>query len=163
MQIPDLTDRDIWPDDDLDQLRIAVATEQERRYLIDTVPAQVATLQRAEEDARGIAPPADDEPWDASATYRRGARVTEGGIGYTSIVPYNRAWQPSLTTGHAWVRDAPEPEEPGGITPWAIGVAYEPGDQVMHDGQTWEAKIAHTSHDGWKPSAGTHAVWTPVP
>lgn len=144
----------------LNQLRIDVATEQERRYLLYSAPAQVAAIQRAEEDARGITPPADDEPWDASATYRRGARVTEDGISYTSLVSYNRAWKPSQTTGHAWVRDAPEPDEPGGIAPWAIGVAYEPGDRVTHDGQTWEAKISHTSHYDWRPGPATHAVWT---
>ena len=159
----DLTDRDTWTDDDLYQLQAAVFTEQERRYLLDTAPDQVAAIQQAHETAQGITPPTDGAEWDAATTYRRGARVTEGGVGYTSLVPYNRAWKPSQTTGHAWVRDAPEPDEPGGIAPWASGVAYTPGDQVTHDGQTWEAKIAHTSHDGWKPSAATHAVWTLIP
>ena len=163
MQIPDLTDRDTWPDDDLDQLRIAVLTERERRYTLDSAPEQVAIIQQAEEEARGITPPADGAEWDASATYRRGTRVTEDGISYTSLVPYNRAWRPSQTTGHAWVRDAPEPEEPGGVAPWAIGVAYQPGDRVTHDDQEWEAKIAHTSHDGWKPSPDAHVVWTLIP
>ena len=125
-----------------------------------TAPDQVAAIQQAHETAQGIEPPTDGSAWSPDTTYRRGARVTEDGIGYTSLVPYNRAWRPSQTTGHAWVRDTPEPEEPGGVAPWASGVAYQPGDQVTHDGQTWEAKIAHTSHDGWKPSAHTHAVWT---
>lgn len=156
---PDLTDRDTWTDDDLDQLRIAVLTEQERRYLLDTAPDRVADIQQAHEAAQGIDPPDDGSAWSPDVTYRRGTRVTEDGISYTSLVPYNRAWRPSQTVGHAWVRDAPEPDEPGGIAPWASGVAYEPGDQVTHDGQTWEAKIAHTSHDDWKPSAHTHAVW----
>ena len=34
------------------------------------------------------------------------------------------------------------------------------GDQRTHGGRVWTAKLAHTTHEGWAPSAATHAVWT---
>lgn len=45
--IPDLTDADTWADDDLDHLRVAVATEQERRTRVTAAPAQLADLTRS--------------------------------------------------------------------------------------------------------------------
>ena len=45
--IPDLTDAETWPDADLDALRVAVATEQERRTRIAAAPAQLADLTRS--------------------------------------------------------------------------------------------------------------------
>ena len=45
--IPDLTDAETWPDADLDRLRVAVATEQERRARVTAAPAQLADLTRS--------------------------------------------------------------------------------------------------------------------
>ena len=45
--IPDLTDAETWPDDDLDALRVHVLTEQERRTRVDAAPTQVAALVRS--------------------------------------------------------------------------------------------------------------------
>jgi len=45
--LPDLTDADAWTDDDLDALRVAVATEQERRTRVTAAPAQLADLTRS--------------------------------------------------------------------------------------------------------------------
>ena len=47
MALPALTDRDTWTDDDLDALRIAVATEQERRTRVAAAPMQLADLTRS--------------------------------------------------------------------------------------------------------------------
>lgn len=56
--IPDLTDRDEWPDEQLSQLRIAVLTEQERRNLLDTAEQQITDEQKrqiaAAMKARGL-------------------------------------------------------------------------------------------------------------
>lgn len=43
---------------------------------------------------------------------------------------------------------------------WAVGQQVEVGDQRTHGGRVWTAKLAHTTHAGWAPSAATHAVWT---
>ncbi|OOE06999.1 hypothetical protein [Fictibacillus arsenicus] len=45
--LPDLTNAETWPDDDLDNLRVAVAVEQERRTRVATAPAQLADLTRS--------------------------------------------------------------------------------------------------------------------
>ena len=45
--IPDLTDAETWADDDLDALRSAVATEQERRARVTAAPTQLADLTRS--------------------------------------------------------------------------------------------------------------------
>ena len=45
--IPDLTDAETWPGADLDRLRVAVATEQERRARVAAAPAQLADLTRS--------------------------------------------------------------------------------------------------------------------
>lgn len=45
--IPDLTDAETWTDADLDDLRVAVATEQERRARVAAAPAQLADLTRS--------------------------------------------------------------------------------------------------------------------
>ena len=45
--IPDLTNVETWQDADLDDLRVAVATEQERRARVAAAPAQLADLTRS--------------------------------------------------------------------------------------------------------------------
>lgn len=45
--IPDLTNADTWTDEDLDQLRVAVVTEQERRNRVTATPMQLADLTRS--------------------------------------------------------------------------------------------------------------------
>ena len=45
--IPDLTDAETWADDDLDALRSAVLTEQERRTRVTAAPMQLADLTRS--------------------------------------------------------------------------------------------------------------------
>lgn len=44
--IPDLTDAETWPDDDLDALRVAALAEQERRARVTAAPMQLADLTR---------------------------------------------------------------------------------------------------------------------
>ena len=45
--LPDLTNTTTWADADLDALRVAVATEQERRTRVTAAPAQLADLTRS--------------------------------------------------------------------------------------------------------------------
>ena len=45
--IPNLSDREEWTDRDLNELRIAILTEQERRITQDDSPTQLADLTRA--------------------------------------------------------------------------------------------------------------------
>lgn len=45
--LPDLTNTETWTDADLDRLRVAVLTEQERRTRVTAAPAQLADLTRS--------------------------------------------------------------------------------------------------------------------
>ena len=45
--LPDLTDTTTWADVDLDRLRAAVLTEQERRARVTAAPMQLADLTRS--------------------------------------------------------------------------------------------------------------------
>ena len=45
--IPDLTNAETWTDEDLDHLRVAVVTEQERRTRVTAAPMQLADLTRS--------------------------------------------------------------------------------------------------------------------
>ena len=45
--LPDLTDAETWTDADLDRLRVAVLTEQERRTRVAAAPGQLADITRS--------------------------------------------------------------------------------------------------------------------
>ena len=45
--LPDLTNTTTWADEDLDRLRVAVLTEQERRTRVTAAPMQLADLTRS--------------------------------------------------------------------------------------------------------------------
>ncbi|MDO5676493.1 MAG: hypothetical protein Q4G35_03180 [Propionibacteriaceae bacterium] len=154
--IPDLTDRDTWPDPYLDELRVAVLIEQERRRVLDTAPQQAEDLATRYDNATRRQ---DGDPWTdrGHLGYPGGAVVTHDGETWTSKASYN-TWEPGTDGGHAWTRQAPAPDEDG-PAPWGEAIAYQVGDLVTHDGTTWRCKRAHTSHSGWAPSAATHAVW----
>ena len=96
MQIPDLTDRDQWTDDDLDALRIAVLTEQERRALIASALAQAVALADSYAAAIGRQ---DGDPWQkptgAHDAYRKGAIATHDGKTWESLIAFN-AYEPGL-------------------------------------------------------------------
>ena len=54
----------------------------------------------------------------------------------------------------------PEPEPEPGVLAWAVGQTVTVGDKRTHNGRVWTAKLSHTTHAGWPPSAAPHAVWT---
>ena len=155
-------------DEDLDALRVAVLTEQERRATLANAPAQVEQISRAWADASGRH---DGDPWQQPA----------GGhdVWATDSVcqwPADTWWQATSpaahepgTTGAPWVRVWPDgaggwtrttPAETGPL-PWAVGINAIAGETIVsHAGRLWSAKVTHNTHAGWEPSAATHAVWT---
>jgi chitinase len=52
---------------------------------------------------------------------------------------------------------------------WQSGVNYKLNDVVTYEGSRYKCILSHTSHEAWKPSIFTHAVWqtsgssTPTP
>ena len=162
MEIPTLTDRDQWTDADLDALRIAVLTEQERRRTIATAPTQAETLATAYTAAIADQP-ADD--WDAitAATDRvgPGQRVVVAGVEYRNK---SGAWLP-VSAGpeqdpHAiwWERVTPIEPTPT-VAPWSATATYKPGDRCTRGGRLYECIVGHgAAYAGtWGPPAA--GVW----
>lgn len=162
---PDLTDRETWTDDDLDRLRAAVLTEQERRYTLAAAPAQAeqaAVRYHAAVEA-ALPPLAEGEhrPWaqptGAHDAYPRGAVVAHGGRVWESRHPAN-VWAPGSTGAAALWKDvtatatAPAPAPTGPA--WdGNGKAYKVGDIVTYKGVAYRVIQAHTSQSGWTPDA----------
>lgn len=51
------------------------------------------------------------------------------------------------------------PSSDSGHKAWAVGLSVKTGEEYSHDGHLWRAKLNHTTHAGWIPSAATYAVW----
>ena len=51
------------------------------------------------------------------------------------------------------------PSSDSGYKAWAVGLSVKTGEEYAHDGHLWRAKLNHTTHAGWIPSAATYAVW----
>lgn len=154
------------------QLRGDVEADIARRTVLNTAEEQAQELSEAWYQASGRKP---GDPWSqprgAHDAYPPGAVVTDKGQAYRNDHPGPNGWKPG-DVGASWTPVWPDgeggwtttpPAEPdGGPAAWMAGVAYKPGNRVTHDGKVWECLLAHTSHDGWKPSAHTHAVWKPI-
>ena len=152
--IPNLTDRGEWPDDQLNQLRIAVLTEQERRNLLDTAEQQITALNTAYLRAQGIL---DGRPWVQPVTvgYAKGSTVTHDGRLWRSVIDGN-VWEPGApgVDERIWVDEGPaDGSDPEPITApdWAADTAYAAGDVVTYNGVLYEVLQAHTSAVDWLP------------
>lgn len=71
----------------------------------------------------------------------------------------NNVWEPGQA---GWTEKGQEPAPEPVVTAWAIGQVVAVGDLRTHSGKTWKAKVAHTTHAGWEPSAAAWAVWDEV-
>ena len=117
------------------------------------------------------AAPPDDVPTmaDYGGRWPQQTLLSDGGKVWRNItsVPLTKAPSDFPRGGVAWIghlfvehaaqsQPGPEPE----VIAWAVGQNVAKGDKRTHAGRLWLAKIAHTTHAGWKPSAAAHAVWT---
>lgn len=57
------------------------------------------------------------------------------------------------STSETYSGDVPSHKE------WAVNLTVRTGEEYSHDGHLWRAKLDHTTHEGWMPSAATYAVW----
>ena len=144
MQIPTLTDRDQWTDDDLDALRIAVLTEQERRQTLDTAASQAEQINQRYVAAIGRA---DGDPWTqpvgAHDAYRTEATVTHGGKTWESQIPAN-VLEPGVSGWREVATEDPDTGDPGVpdfVQPTGAHDAYQIGDCVRFDGKVYESKV----------------------
>ena len=143
-------------DEDLDALRVAVLTEQERRHLIADAPAQQKAV--ADRYAAAVAAAAPT-PW-ASLGDRvgPGQRVIWNGNTWRNT---SGAWLPTTATPATWPQGwAQETGLPPTITAWAAGQAVKVGDLRSASGVTYRCLQAHTTQTGWEPSK-VPALWTP--
>src|SRR5574343_1456722 len=115
-------------------------------------------------------PPADVPTMaDYAGIWPAGQLLSDGGKVWRNATTVPLTAAPSDFPGtpsqwtHLFVEVAgdtePEPEPEPGVLAWAVGQQVEVGDKRTHGGRVWTAKLAHTTHAGWPPSAATHAVW----
>lgn len=170
---PDLTDAETWTDDDLDALRAAVLTEQERRYVLATAPDRAEQTARQYRDAVEAAlPPLGEgehrawvQPLGGHDAYPRGAVVAHKGRVWESRNPAN-VWEPGGPGVPAglWkdvTANAPEPEPVPSAPPFKAGEVVKPGDLRTYQGSVYAVIQGHTTADHWPPPA-VPALWKKV-
>lgn len=168
--LPDLTNAETWPDADLDALRVAVATEQERRYVLATAPDRAEqTAQQYHAAVEAALPPLAEgqhRPWvqplGAHDAYPLGAVVAHGGKVWESRHPAN-VWTPGgagVPSG-LWAdvtKNAPAPAPAPSAPAWRAGEAVKAGDRRTHGGTVYAVIQPHTTQTGWEPPA-VPALW----
>ena len=142
-------------DDDLDNLRVEVLIEQERRQTLANGPSQADDLARRYLTATGAK---DGDPWTqpqgAHDAHPEGWTVTHNGKTWISLIPAN-VWEPG-TSGWREVTDDEAPAE--WVQPSGAHDAYQTGDRVTFDGDVWESVI---DDNVWSPPANP-AGWTKI-
>lgn len=138
----------------------------------------VETEEQAKEDAAKV-PEWQDPGTDHSKMYHFGDVVRFEGKLVRSTHQGLNSWEPGTLgfDGRIWeVIDTPETEtetpetgEPStsetnsddvpSHKEWAVNLTVRTGEEYSHDGHLWRAKLDHTTHEGWMPSAATYAVW----
>lgn len=142
---PDLTDRDTWTDDDLDHLRVAVLTEQERRVTIDTAASQAEQINERYVGAIGRQDGDDwTQPLGAHDAYRMDAVVAHSGKTWESTTP-NNVWEPGVS---GW-REKVAEGYPAWVQPTGGHDAYNNGNRVSFEGTNYESRIDGNT---WSPA-----------
>lgn len=168
--LPDLTDTTNWADVDLDRLRAAVLTEQERRYVLATAEARAEQTSRQYHEAVEAAlPPLEEgehrawaQPLGGHDAYPRGAVVAHKGRVWESRNPAN-VWEPGGTgvPPGLWedvTADAPAPTPAPSGPAWKAGEAVKVGDVRTYQGAAYTVIQGHQTQNGWEPPA-VPALW----
>ena len=123
-----MTDLATLSDDDLSALRVAVLTEQERRYTLATAAEQAADLATRYSQAVGRQP--GDEwtaPTGAHDAYPHGATVTHDGRTWESLTAAN-VWEPGISGWREQGENDGQP--PAWVQPTGGHDAYATGDRI---------------------------------
>lgn len=149
----DLTD---YTEEDLEQLRVKVVAEQNRRWTISTVPDQMDRLVRDLLAASGQVEGGEwVEPTGYENAYPPGWKVTHNGNEWTSLYAGNilepgvSGWKMTPVEDEA----PPEYKDPAGYLD-----VYNTGDLVTFEGEIYRAKQDDIS---WSPAVSPTA-WEKV-
>ncbi|GIM86521.1 carbohydrate-binding protein [Salinispora arenicola] len=92
--------------------------------------------------------------WQVGTTYQIGDEVTYDGVSYRARQAHTATpgWEPPRVPA-LWTAVTPPPAtgEPAPGDGWAVGIAYQIGDEVTYDGVSYRARQAHTATPGWEP------------
>lgn len=164
-------DLTILTDEDLDDLRIAVLTEHERRQRIRDAAELTQTI--ADRHAADVA----DDPARNIADVEQHEAIGPGGrviIGGTEWINATAAWLSPHAAGPdayplGWrLGNPPSPDDPEvdewapDMQVWAAGDPNNPNDGatlVAHDGVVYKAIQSHRTQAGWEPP-NVPALWT---
>lgn len=134
-------------DEELEELRVRLQIEQERRYTIENAERHAAII--AERYAVAIGREDGDtwtQPTGAHDAYREGAIVSHQGKTWVSTTPAN-VWEPGVSGWHVAGGDE-EGTAPEWVQPTGGHDTYGLGAQVTFEGQVWESTIPNNS---WSP------------
>lgn len=134
----------------------------------DAAAAQEAVAQRENEIAEEYIkanPPAKGkggrdkwvQPHGAFDAWPASKVVEYNGATYRNTLPIPNDHRPDAANS-GWVRED-APTRDSGHKAWAVNLSVKTGEKYAHDGHLWRAKLDHTTHAGWIPSAATYAVW----
>ena len=141
-------------DEDLDALRVAVLTEQERRRLIADAPAQAVALADRYADAIGRQ---DGDPWQAPTgahdAYPLGITATHVGKTWESLMTSN-VWEPGVS---GW-REKVAQGYPAWVQPTGAHDAYNKEYRVSFDGGNYESVIDGNTYSPSSYPAGWKAI-----
>lgn len=154
----DFTD---YTDEELDALRVAVTTEQERRYTLAYAAEQSEQLARRYLDAVGRTDGTEwVQPTGAHDAYPEGYVVLHDGKEWVSLTPAN-VWEPGVSGWRENAGTDPETGEevvPEWVQPTGSHDTYVKGDRVTFNGTVYVSVIDGNS---WSPTdypAGWEAV-----
>lgn len=133
-------------DADLESLRLDVVNEVERRYRLANTPSQVEQMAERYLTDSGRAP---GQPWvqptGAHDAYPQGWTVTYNGAEWESLTPAN-VWAPGVSGWRELVPDGGGPA--AWVQPAGAHDAYQIGDLVTYQGQTW---VSVAANNVWAP------------
>lgn len=158
--LPTLSDTSTWTDTDLEALRTALYSEQERRrvlrdnpVLIDQMNTQVLKAIGRSDGVAWV------QPTGAHDAYPKNWNVVKDGYSWTSLISGN-VWPPSDSNSAMWKKgSAATPATPAAAPAWnPNSKSYKVGDRVSYNSKNYVCGQAHTSNSGWTPEAAV-SLW----
>lgn len=144
--LPTSTDLAGWTAVELEQMRVTLAQEQERRRIIADAPVLV------EQIAQQFSTAVKDQPakaFAAGTVVGPGQKVTEGGTEYVNVSGAFLSVSPSQYPMGYQLTKAPT-----GAPAWdPNGKAYKVGDLFTYKGTVYKVIQAHSSQSGWLPDS----------